>query len=146
MSRKKRTYRGKNPKLHRFLGRPTSVIGGIVLLLFFMTALVGPLIVRTNPNENNLSNTWALPSAEHPLGTDNLGRDTLARIIYGARTTLLVSFSAVAIGSIIGILLGVLAGYFGSMVDTIIARFIDIFQAFPGILLAILVIAILGTS
>ena len=80
------------------------------------------------------------------LGTDNLGRDTLTRMIYGARTTLLVSFAAVAIGSFVGILLGVIAGYFGGKVDAILARFIDILQAFPGLLLAILIIAVLGTS
>lgn len=136
----------KNPVARRFFRRPTSVIGCLILLAFLLIALLGPFIIDSDPNANDLNNTWALPGAGHLLGTDNLGRDTLTRMIYGARTTLLVSFAAVAIGSFVGILLGVIAGYFGGKVDAILARFIDILQAFPGLLLAILIIAVLGTS
>lgn len=134
----------KNHIIRRFLHRKTAVIGVFVLLSFFTIAIIGPLIMKTDPIKNNLSNTWAKPNAENWLGTDNLGRDTFTRMVYGARTTLLVSFSAVAIGSFIGILLGVFSGYFGGIVDAFLARFIDILQAFPGLLLAILIVAILG--
>lgn len=136
----------KNPVARRFFRRPTSVIGCVILLAFLLIAILGPICIDTDPNATALDNTWALPGPGHILGTDNLGRDTLTRMIYGARTTLLVSFAAVAIGSVVGILLGVIAGYFGGKVDTILARFIDILQAFPGLLLAILIIAVLGTS
>ena len=144
---KKRAFSNvKNPALRRFLRRPTSIIGSVVLILFFAVAIIGPFITKVDPNAIDLVNTWTLPGAGHILGTDNLGRDTFTRMIYGARTTLLVSFMAVAIGSVIGVALGLIAGYFGGIVDSLLARFIDILQAFPGILLAILIIAILGTS
>ncbi len=144
---KKRAFSNvKNPALRRFLRRPTSIIGSVILLLFFAVAIIGPFVTNVDPNAIDLVNTWKLPGAGHILGTDNLGRDTFTRMIYGARTTLLVSFMAVAIGSVIGVALGLIAGYFGGIVDSLLARFIDILQAFPGILLAILIIAILGTS
>ena len=144
---KKRAFSNvKNPALRRFLRRPTSIIGSVVLFVFFAVAIIGPFITKVDPNAIDLVNTWTLPGAGHILGTDNLGRDTFTRMIYGARTTLLVSFMAVAIGSVIGVALGLIAGYFGGAVDSLLARFIDILQAFPGILLAILIIAILGTS
>lgn len=144
--KRKRFSSVKSPALRRFLRRPTSVIGCCVLILFFLIAALGPFVITTDPNAVDLTNTWQRPNAEHVLGTDNLGRDTFTRMVYGARTTLIVSFSAVAIGSVIGVLLGIISGYFGGMTDSLMARFIDILQAFPGLLLAILIIAVLGTS
>lgn len=136
----------KNPVLRRFLKRPTTIIGSIVLIIFFLVAVVGPFVIPGNPYEVNLVSKYMAPSGAHWLGTDNLGRDTLTRMIYGARTTLLVSFLAVAIGSVTGVLLGLCAGYFGGYTDTLLSRFIDILLAFPGLLLAILVVAVLGSG
>lgn len=136
----------KNPVLRRFLGRPSAVIGSLVLTAFFLAAVFGPLVIPGDPYEVELGNKYLLPGPEHWLGTDNLGRDTLIRMVYGARTTLLVSFLAVAMGSGAGIFLGVAAGYFGGPTDSLLSRFMDILMAFPGLLLAILVVAILGTG
>lgn len=81
----------KNPVFRRFIKRPASVIGGIVLILFFLTALFGPLLCRTDPNAINPDICYQAPSAAHIFGTDNLGRDVFARIVYGARVSLGVS-------------------------------------------------------
>lgn len=136
----------KNPIFRRFLKRPATIVGSIVLILFFALALFGPLLISGDPYKVELGKKYLMPCAEHLLGTDNLGRDTLTRMVYGARTTLLVSFGAVAIGSTVGILLGLCAGYYGGAADTLLSRFIDILLAFPGLLLAILVVAILGSG
>lgn len=136
----------KNPIFRRFLKRPATIIGSIVLILFFVLALFGPFLIPGDPYKVELGKKYLMPCAEHILGTDNLGRDTLTRMVYGARTTLLVSFCAVAIGSTVGIFLGLCAGYYGGAADTLLSRFIDILLAFPGLLLAILVVAILGSG
>lgn len=132
--------------LRRFVKRPSSIIGCIILLIFFFGAIFGPFIIKGDPNAIDLANTYQAPNAQHILGTDNLGRDTWTRMVYGARTTLLVSFVAVAIGSFVGITIGLCAGYFGGWTDTILSRFIDILLAFPGLLLAIMVVAVLGSG
>lgn len=139
----------KNKIMRRFLKRPATIFGLIVLFIMFAIALFGPPILAhkgIDPYLNDLSHKYLLPCAGHPLGTDYLGRDVMARMIYGARTTLVVSFSAVTIGSIIGITLGVCAGYFSGIADTLLSRLIDILLAFPGLLLAILTVAILGSN
>jgi len=136
----------KNPILKRFFKRPATIVGSVILILFFALALFGPLLIGGDPYKVELGKKYLAPCAEHLLGTDNLGRDTLTRMIYGARTTLLVSFLAVAIGSVTGIILGLCAGYYGGAADTLLSRFIDILLAFPGLLLAILVVAILGSG
>ncbi|MCB7317276.1 ABC transporter permease [Lacrimispora sp. 210928-DFI.3.58] len=136
----------KNPVLRRFVKRPATIIGSIVLIAFFLVAILGPFVIKGDPYAVELGSKYLLPGPGHWLGTDNLGRDTLVRMIYGARTTLLVSFLAVAIGSVTGIFLGLMAGYFGGRTDTILSRMVDILMAFPGLLLAILVVAILGSG
>jgi len=130
----------------RFLKRKSSVIGGIILIIFFLMALFGPFICKIDPNAIDLNSIYAGISSKHYLGTDQLGRDTFARMIYGARTSLFVSFSGVFIGAFIGLSLGVVAGFFGGRVDQVISRAIDILLAFPGLLLAIMVVAVLGSG
>lgn len=130
----------------RFIKRKTSIIGSIILLIFILMAIFGPLFLRYSPTEQDLLNTHKGMSAEHLLGTDYLGRDILSRIVHGARISLLISFSGVAIGAIIGILLGLIAGYYGGWVDSIISRFLEVLLAFPGLLIAILIVAILGNG
>ena len=130
----------------RFARRKVSVVCAVILLLFLLMALVGPYFCRYDPNLQDIANKYQPPSMQHLLGTDNLGRDMLARMVYGARVSLLVSFVGTIVGSVIGAALGVLAGYYGKWLDSIISRFIEFLLAFPGLLLAIMVVAILGNG
>ena len=132
--------------LKRFMKRKVSVIGSVVLILFFLTAIFGSFFCKYDPNEVDLDKVYFPPDSEHILGTDNLGRDMFTRLVYGARVSLFVSFTGTVIGSFAGIMLGVCAGYYGGNVDSLISRFIDLLLAFPGLLLAIVVVAILGNG
>lgn len=134
----------KHPIIHRFMKRKLSVAALAVLAAIILVCLIGPYVVRHDPLKQNLGNIYARPSREHLLGTDNLGRDVFSRLLYGGRTSLTISFIGVLVGTSIGILLGVCAGYFGGLTDTLISRFIDILLAFPGLLLAIVIVAVLG--
>lgn len=136
----------KGTIFRRFMRRKVSVIGAVVLLMFFLIAVLGPILCPQDPLTQDLLNAYAKPSAEHWFGTDNLGRDTFTRMVYGARVSLALSFSGVVSGCLIGILMGVCAGFFGGWVDNLISRIIDILLAFPGLLLAITVVAILGSG
>jgi len=133
-----------HPILRRFMKRKASVLGAVILILFFFTALVGPFIAPHDPYEQNYSQIHKGPSAEFWFGTDYLGRDTFSRLIFGARVSLALSFCGVISGSLIGVILGVCAGYFGKWVDAVISRLIDIMLAFPSLLLAMTIVAILG--
>lgn len=136
----------KNPIFRRFIKRKVSVIGLVILCLFFFMAIFGPLFFPEGPLEQNLREIGQGPSLEHPCGTDYLGRDILTRIVYGARISMYISFTGVLSGCFVGIVLGVLAGYFGGWVDSVISRVIDVLLAFPSLLLAIVVVAILGSG
>ena len=136
----------KGTILRRFLRRKISVLGAIVLILFFVVAIFGPMFCSQDPLAQDLVNKYQDPSPEHWFGTDYLGRDTFTRMVYGARVSLTLSFSGVITGCAIGVLMGVIAGYFGGWVDSLISRIIDILLAFPGLLLAITVVAILGNG
>jgi len=130
----------------RFIRKKTSIIGGIILLFFFFMAIFGSLLCKYDANQIDLLNVYQQPNEDHILGTDNLGRDTFTRIVVGARISLLVSMVGTLSGSFVGMILGVCAGYFGGWIDSIISRFIDLLLAFPGLLLAIVVVAILGNG
>lgn len=118
---------------------------GLVLVVFLaFIAIFGRIFMPYDPNYSDLSQTFQQPSAAHWFGTDNLGRDIFSRILYGARTSLTVGISAVAISLSIGIVLGAIAGYRGGKVDTIIMRIMDMMLAIPSILLAIAFMAALG--
>lgn len=136
--------KNKHPVLRRFMRRKVSVVAAALLILFVLIAILGPLVWQVDPLKQSVMKKYGPMTAQHPLGTDNLGRDTLARMIYGARVSLAISFAGVLSGALIGVLLGVSAGYFGGWVDAIISRFIDILLAFPGLLLAITIVAVLG--
>lgn len=136
--------KNKHPVLRRFMRRKVSVVAAAVLILFVLIAILGPLVWQVDPLKQSVMKKYGPMTVQHPLGTDNLGRDTLARMIYGARVSLAISFAGVLSGALIGVLLGVSAGYFGGWVDAIISRFIDILLAFPGLLLAITIVAVLG--
>jgi len=121
-------------------------LGIVIILLLCLTAVLASLISPYSPTEQNLDEGLTGPSKEHILGQDKLGRDILSRIIYGSRVSLKVGIFTVGISLIIGLMIGSIAGFFGGIVDDIIMRIIDIFMAFPGILMAIALMAVLGPS
>nr|WP_077327994.1 nickel transporter permease [Virgibacillus siamensis] len=131
----------------RLIKSKTSLIGLCIILLLIVTAIFAPLIATHNPTSyESITNRYQPPSAEHFLGTDALGRDIFSRIVYGTRISIQIGVFTVAISMIIGVLLGGIAGYFGKWIDQIIMRVVDILMAFPSILLAIALVAVLGPS
>ena len=130
--------------LVRFRRNRAAVVGLALLVLFFLLALAAPLVTPYDPLQNRLVDALQDPSAAHPLGTDHLGRDTLARILYGGRYSLLIGFLAVGLGLLVGVPLGAISGFYGGWVDLVVQRVVDILLSFPGILLALSLVAILG--
>jgi peptide/nickel transport system permease protein len=128
----------------RFCSNRLAVAGAIVIALFALVALIGPRLFASDPLAQDLSANYRPATWEHPLGTDHLGRDNLSRMIYGARVSLTISVTSVGIGLIIGAGLGVVAAFKGGRLDALVMRFIDMLLAFPDILLAIAMVAILG--
>jgi ABC-type dipeptide/oligopeptide/nickel transport system permease subunit len=127
-----------------FFGRKVVLFGIVVLVLFFLVAILAPWIVPYDPYEPSLGNGLLGPSKAHLLGTDSLGRDTLTRVIYGTRTSLTIGLIVVFMAAFIGVSLGLVAGYYGGVPYIIIMRFIDSLMAFPMILLALIIAALLG--
>lgn len=124
---------------------PPSLLAGLsILLIIVAAAILAPLITSYNPNQQDLTDILANPSAQHWLGTDELGRDVWSRLIYGARTDLAVAFIAVLSPFVIGTILGALAGYLGGWLDTVIMRVADVVVAFPFYVLVILLVFVLG--
>lgn len=121
-----------------------ALAGGAIVAVFVLVALAAPLIAPYPPDEGDLGQRLKPPSAAHWLGTDALGRDVLSRIIYGARVSLQIQVVAVLIALVLGTLLGMFGGYYGGWADNVIMRGMDILLAFPGIFLAISIIAVLG--
>jgi peptide/nickel transport system permease protein len=126
------------------LGRWIVTLGLILVIGSIVMAVFAPIIAPYDPNEQNLSQRLAQPSSAHLLGTDNVGRDTFSRIVYGARTSLLVALGSLALALFIGVTLGLIAGYYGGWINSIIMRFIDALMAFPAILLAMVIAGMLG--
>jgi ABC-type dipeptide/oligopeptide/nickel transport system permease subunit len=123
---------------------PLGAASFVALALVILAAAVGPLIYRIDPITPDFRAINAAPSLAHPLGSDRLGRDTLARLISGVRISLMVALVVEAINIVLGASLGLLAGFFGGWVDALISRLADMLFAFPGLLLAILVAAVFG--
>lgn len=123
-----------------------ALVGTGIVLFFILLAIFGPLIAPQGINDQDFSVRLAPPSSEFWFGTDDFGRDIFSRIVYGARISLAVGFLSVILSAIVGCFLGIIAGYYGRWIDTIISRFFDIMLAFPSILLAIAVVSILGPS
>ncbi len=123
-----------------------AMIGLYIVVIVFLLAILAPVVSPYSPTKISLKNKLDAPSSAHWLGTDKLGRDVLARIIYGSRISILVGIIAVGISGTIGIFLGAIAGYFGKWIDVFIMRLVDILLAFPSILLAIALVAVLGAS
>ncbi|NQD68470.1 ABC transporter permease [Bacillus haikouensis] len=129
-----------------FVKNKIALVGFCIVLFFVILAIAAPLIAPQGINEQDLSKRLQPPSSDNWLGTDDFGRDILSRIIHGARISLWVGFFAVIGSAVAGSLLGIVAGYYGRWVDTLISRIFDIMLAFPSILLAIAVVAALGPS
>jgi peptide/nickel transport system permease protein len=145
------TAGGHAPRLVAALARdPKVVVAGGFIVLLVVTALAAPLIAPHDPLEQNLLLATVPPAgfadAEpgHVLGTDGLGRDVLSRLIFGTRVSLTVAFVAAGLAALIGTVLGLLAGYRGGVIDTLVSRLVDVWMSFPPVLLSILLVAVLG--
>ena len=139
--------RQKGRALQKFLRNPLAVMGAVSIAILVLAAVFAPWVAPSSPLEMDLVNAYQAPGeAGHLLGTDNFGRDILSRLIHGSRISLLIGFVVVSIASVIGTTLGVVAGFYGGAVDNIIMRLVEIFYAFPFLILAIAVIALFGPS
>jgi peptide/nickel transport system permease protein len=128
------------------LSNPLALAGFIIILTIFLLAMLAPLISPYDPDEINVKAILLAPSFEHWMGTDGLGRDVLSRMLHGGRISLLVGLVAVGISTLIGIVLGALAGYYRGWVDTLIMRLVDIMLSIPSFFLILAVIAFLTPS
>ena len=136
---------GRNVLVRGLWRDKRALVGMIFLTLLILAAVFAPWIAPHDPNAMDYMMMEA-PSAVHPLGVDDLGRDLLSRIIYGAQVSLFVGVTTVAIALVIGVAMGIAAGYFGGWTDTIIMRYIDLQWAFPNILIAVYLVAVFGTG
>ena len=143
-SRKPASHLRRNwAKLRR---NKAALFGGFILLVYLFTALFAPLLFSTSPSAPNLIMSLEGPSAQHLLGTDELGRSILGRIIWGSRVSLTIALGVVAVGLLIGVPFGLISGYYGGKVDFAIQRVTDMMLAFPGFLLALGLVAVLGVG
>lgn len=138
----------RRERWHSFLNVMTqnkaAMVGAVIIGFYLLMMLVAPIMAPYDPYEISLEDKLTPPSMEHWMGTDDKGRDILSRILYGSRLSVGVGFASVLFGAFFGITLGLIAGYYGKQVDTIISRLLDIMLAFPGILLALAIISALG--
>lgn len=132
--------------LKKALRNPLSLVGFIIIISVFILAMFAPFIAPYDPNEINVKAILLGPSIEYWMGTDGLGRDVLSRMLHGGRISLLVGLVAVGISTLIGIILGALAGYYRGWVDTVIMRLVDIMLSIPSFFLILAVIAFLTPS
>jgi ABC-type dipeptide/oligopeptide/nickel transport system permease subunit len=123
-----------------------ALFGGFILLVYLFTALLAPLLFSGSPSAPNLIMSLEGPSAQHLLGTDELGRSILGRIIWGSRVSLMIAVGVVAVGLLVGVPFGLISGYYGGKVDFLIQRVTDMMLAFPGFLLALGLVAVLGVG
>ncbi|MEM8971482.1 MAG: ABC transporter permease [Pseudomonadota bacterium] len=131
----------------RFLRKqPLGSAGLLIVLIMIVVAIFAPWLSVLDPEANSFESMLVGPGADHFLGTDEFGRDVLTRIMYGARTALFVGLTSAVIGSTIGLVLGVASAYFGGRFDLIFQRVMDVFMAFPIIILALAIVSILGTA
>ena len=128
------------------LGRSSTIVATVIVVVFAVIAVFAPLIAPYDPLAQSILSINALPSSEHWLGTDKLGRDVVSRLIYGSRNSLIYGLVAPTLAAFLGTLLGVGAGYFGGIIDRVVTRIIDLLLAFPELLLAIVIAAVLGGS
>ena len=137
---------GDNKKNFFVKNKMFTIFGFLALVIVFIAVFAPIVSGGIDPNEGNITDAILPPGNGHLFGTDKMGRDIYARVIYGARASLVAAFSVVILSFVIGIVLGILAGYFRGAVDTIIMRIADMFLAFPGLVLAMAVAGIMGAS
>ncbi|MGI5836066.1 MAG: ABC transporter permease [Chloroflexota bacterium] len=130
----------------QFVRNRAAVVGLVLIVVFILTAIFAPLVVSYDPYYIAPGQALKGPSALNPLGTDELGRDVLSRILIGARITLVITIAAVSLALLVGAGMGLIAGFYGGRVDTVIMRAVDVLMAMPGFLLAIGIIAALGVG
>lgn len=130
--------------LKRIFRNRSAQIGSIVLVVLIIASYAAPLFTDKDPNKTAPSIALKSPSLEYPMGTDGIGRDNFARFLYGGRLSLRVGLVGITVGALIGIMLGLISGYFGGWLDSLLSWFTDVLMAFPDILLALAIIAILG--
>jgi peptide/nickel transport system permease protein len=135
-----------SPVWRAFRRSRTALVGLVIITLFLLVALLAPLIAPHNPTAFSLGDQLAPPSVAHPLGTDELGRDMLSRLIWGSRITLVMTLGAVLLALAMGAVLGIMAGFRGGWADTAIMRCMDVLLAMPTFLLAVAIIAALGVG
>jgi peptide/nickel transport system permease protein len=127
-----------------FFGRRIVIFGFAIIVLLIFTAIFAPLLAPYNPYNQDLNSILQHPGTAHWLGTDEIGRDILSRLIYGTRTSLMVGIVAVGVAALFGVSLGLISGYFGGWLDSIVMRIIDALMAIPGLVLALVFAAVLG--
>ena len=132
--------------LSRFLRTKTGVFGFFIIVILLFLVIFAPFLTKYKYDKQSFPEAFTYPCKEHIFGTDDFGRDTFCRILYGGRTSLLVSFIATCISALGGIVLGAVAGYFGGVVDLILSRILEIIMSIPGLLLAIAISAALGSG
>lgn len=132
--------------LNMFRKNRAALLGLILIVLIVLIAIAAPLVARYDPNAIDLTAMRQAPSAAHWFGTDELGRDVFSRVVYGSRTSLMIGFVPSLISLVLGTMLGLMAGFMGKHVDTVIMRLADIVLAFPSLLLAMVVMYTLGAS
>jgi peptide/nickel transport system permease protein len=128
----------------RFLKHPTGMTGAVIIGLLILVAIFGQAAAPYDPNQMDFVEQFAAPSLSHPFGTDDFGRDIFSRVLYGARVSLQVGIIAVSLATSVGVVLGMVAGYGPRWLDEVIMRAMDVLFAFPTILLAITIMAMLG--
>ncbi len=132
--------------LKRLKRNKAAMIGGFLIVFFILVALIGPFLTVHDPTKVDFGTRLLPPSSDFWLGTDHNGRDIFTRLVHGTSITLYIGFLSVVVGLVIGVPLGVLSGYYGKILDSFIMRCIDVLLAFPGILLAIALVSVLGGS
>lgn len=139
-----RPWYRRDPIVRTLISDPWTLLGALIVVGFLAMAIFAPWLAPSDPTQGSILARLEAPSAQHWLGTDGLGRDLYSRILYGARLSALIGVLAIVVSGGIGTILGAVAGYFEGWVDTLVGRTVDTLLAFPGILLAILVLAVLG--
>jgi peptide/nickel transport system permease protein len=132
--------------LRAFFSNRLAIFGTAVMTVFVLMAVFAPLVAPYDPLQTDLPQKFDGPSLAHPFGQDELGRDILSRVIYGARISLTAGLAAVAVATVVGTIVGLAAGYLGRWPDSLLMRLMDVLLAFPSILLAIVIVSVLGPS
>jgi len=125
-------------------GKPLGVVGGLLIVVLVVTALLAPVLAPYDPIKMKSADRLQAPSRNHPLGTDDFGRDILSRVIYGARISMLLGLGAVAMSTLLAAIIGIVSGYYGGRIDNVLQRCIDTLMAFPGFVVLLTIMAMLG--